>query len=133
MYSLSDRSLLKLEGVDSELVAVVKRAIELTEVDFAVTEGLRSMDRQHLLVMRGYSQTLRSKHLVGKAVDVMAVGDLNNDGIVDHQDKSITWNREHYGKIAEAFHEAARKIGVTVRWGGDFKTFYDGPHFELYP
>ncbi len=130
-FHLSKRSFSKLRGVDSRLVRVVKHAIQISAIDFAVTEGVRDLDRQRSLVAQGKSHTLRSKHLVGHAIDVMAAGDLNNDGIIDHQDKSITWNREFYGPIADAMKQAALELSITIRWGGDFKSFYDGPHFEL--
>lgn len=125
----------KLLGVHSDLVLVVSRAMLYTEVDFTVTEGLRSYARQVKLRATGKSQTLRSKHLkrngFAHAVDVMAVGDLNDDGVTDHQDKSITWNRVHYWCIAAAMKRAAAELGIHIRWGGHFKSFFDGPHFEL--
>ncbi len=61
----------------------------------------------------------------------MAVGDINGDGRVDHQDKSLTWDRDAYAEIATAWKRAADELGVKIRWGGDFKSFFDGPHFEL--
>ena len=72
MYKLSNRSLGKLEGVDNKLVEVVKEAITLTTVDFGVTYGLRTVEEQKKLVAAGRSQTMKSKHLEGKAVDLMA-------------------------------------------------------------
>lgn len=120
-------------GVDLHLVSVVKRAIQITPLDFAVTEGVRDLDRQRLLMARGFSRTLRSKHIVGRAVDLMACGDLDGDGDIDAQDKAITWDREHYAKLADAMKSAAIELGVDIRWGGDFKSFFDGPHFELMP
>ena len=39
-FNLSSRSLAKLDGVDESLVAVVKRAIEATKIDFGVTFGM---------------------------------------------------------------------------------------------
>ena len=132
-FHLSRRSLSKLRGVDSDLVRVVKRAIQITAIDFAVTEGMRGKARQRWLKATGKSKTLLSKHLVGRAVDVMAAGDLDGDGDVDAQDKSITWSREFYGPIAEAMTQAAAELGVAIRWGGNFKSWYDGPHFELMP
>jgi peptidoglycan L-alanyl-D-glutamate endopeptidase CwlK len=61
----------------------------------------------------------------------MAVGDLDRDGDVDAQDRSLTWRREWYGEIAKAMLIAAQELRVNIRWGGSFKSFYDGPHFEL--
>jgi peptidoglycan L-alanyl-D-glutamate endopeptidase CwlK len=71
-FKLSKRSLSKLEGIDPELVSVVKRAIELTTVDFGVTEGLRSIERQRKLVDAGRSQTMNSRHIGGEAFDIVA-------------------------------------------------------------
>ena len=41
-FKLSQRSLDRLEGFKPDLVNVVKRAIELTTVDFGVIEGVRT-------------------------------------------------------------------------------------------
>lgn len=148
MYQLSQRSLSKLEGVDPQLVAVVKRAIELTKVDFGVTEGLRTVERQKELVAAGKSQTMASKHIEGKAVDLVAY--IGSD---------IAWELNLYDDICDAMAQAAREVGVAIRWGaawseGDIRNypgtaeyamneyidlrrsqkrrpFIDGPHFEL--
>ena len=71
-YKLSSRSVSRLEGVEQELVDVVYRAIELTEVDFGVIQGLRTIEEQEALVAKGASKTMKSKHLEGKAVDLIA-------------------------------------------------------------
>ena len=71
-FILSRRSLKNLEGVHADLVRVVERALEITSVDFVVTEGLRSVERQEQLVKSGASKTRRSRHLTGHAVDVAA-------------------------------------------------------------
>lgn len=125
-----------LQGVHPDLILVASRALLYSDVDFAVTEGVRSLERQRALLDKGFSRTLKSKHLVqpdgfAYAIDVMASGDLNKDGTTDAQDRSIVWNREFYGTIAAAFYKAAKELEIVVRWGGNFKTFYDGPHFEL--
>jgi hypothetical protein len=119
-YKLSKSSLDKLKGVDEGLVAVVKRAIELTEIDFGITEGVRDIERQRQLVNDKKSQTLKSKHLIGRAVDVVA-----------YVDGKVSWDKEHYHTIAKGFKQAAKELNVAIRWGGDFKSFFDGPHFEL--
>jgi len=69
-FKLSKRSLDKMEGVDSNLVDVTKRAIELTKVDFGVIYGMRTEEEQAKLVAAGKSQTMKSNHLVGRAVDL---------------------------------------------------------------
>lgn len=148
MYKLSKRSLDRLEGVKPELAAVVKRAIQLTSVDFGVTEGLRTRERQAELVASGASRTMNSKHITGDAVDVVAYIGSN-----------VQWELALYDNIADAFKAAAQELGVKVRWGGAWtvddiaewdgsmqdamdsyvdarrsqgrKPFIDGPHFEL--
>ncbi len=119
-FALGSRSKERLVGVDPRLIKVVERAIELTEVDFTVLEGLRTPERQKQLVSEGFSQTLKSKHLTGHAVDL---GALVN-GVV-------SWDKEPYYKIEKAMKQAANELNIKVRWGGDFKSFFDAPHWEL--
>jgi peptidoglycan LD-endopeptidase CwlK len=135
-YQLSQRSLQRLEGVHPDLVRVVRRALERSRYDFVVSEGVRAPERQQYLVAQGYSKTLRSKHLVqsdgyAHAVDLVACGDLNGDGVVDAQDRALVWNRHVYVEIAKAVALSAAELGVSVRHGIDFKGFFDGPHHEL--
>jgi peptidoglycan L-alanyl-D-glutamate endopeptidase CwlK len=136
MFFFGNRSLQKFRDLHPSLVAVAFLGLQKSKHDFAVTEGLRTQARQRELFSAGRSMTLRSKHLLqddhwAHAFDVMAVGDLNGDGDVDAQDGSITWDRGIYQDIANAMKEAAAELGISIRWGGDFKTFFDGPHFEL--
>lgn len=119
-FKLGQRSKDRLKGVDERLVKVVERAIELTEIDFTVLEGLRTPERQKQLVADGFSKTLKSKHLTGNAVDL---GALVNG--------TISWDKQHYHTIAKAMKKSAEELKVNIRWGGDFKSFFDGPHFEL--
>lgn len=119
MFKLSKRSVEKLQGVHDDLVAVVTRALELSEVDFAVIEGMRTVTRQKELYAAGASQTMNSRHLTGHAVDLAAY--VNG----------IRWDWPLYEKIAEAMKEAADELEIAIVWGGDWKTFKDGPHFEL--
>ena len=106
-FKLSKRSLDNLEGVDPYLVGVVKKAIELTKVDFGVIEGLRTPERQRDLVQAGASQTMFSKHIQGKAVDLMA-----------YIGSRASWELNLYDDIADAMKQAAMELNVPVRWGG---------------
>jgi peptidoglycan L-alanyl-D-glutamate endopeptidase CwlK len=147
-FKLSTRSLGKLEGVDSRLIDVVERAIELTKVDFGVIYGMRTLEEQEKLVAAGKSQTMKSNHLVGRAVDLMA-----------YVDGKGVWELNVYDDLCDAMKEAAEELGTPVKWGaawseGDIRTypgtaeeammkyidlrrsqgrrpFIDGPHFEL--
>lgn len=118
-FQLSKRSISRLKGVKPELVRVVHRAIEITKVDFGVTEGLRTTARQRQLVAQGKSQTMNSKHITGDAVDVVA-----------YLGSKVTWNIELYDEIADAFARAGRELGVPLRWGAawsiDDITRYNG-------
>lgn len=120
MYKLGARSLKRLEGVHPDLVAVVKRAIEITPVDFTVLEGLRTADRQEELVRAGASKTMRSRHLTGHAVDLGA-----------YVGGEVRWDWPLYYDIAAAMKQAAIDVGVKIEWGGDWESFKDGPHFQL--
>jgi len=119
-YVLGKRSLQRLEGVHPDLVRVVKRAITLTPVDFTVLEGVRTVARQKQLVAAGASKTMNSRHLTGHAVDLGA-----------YVGGSVRWDWPLYHKIAAAVKEAARLEGVPIEWGGDWRTFKDGPHWQL--
>ena len=148
MFKLSGRSIDKLEGVKPELVEVVEKAITLTKVDFGVIEGLRTEEKQRELVAAGASQTMKSKHLTGDAVDLMAY--VNGRGC---------WELNVYDEIADAMKEAAYELDVKILWGAAWnikdlalwegtaeeamnhyiderrgqgkRPFIDAPHFEL--
>jgi peptidoglycan L-alanyl-D-glutamate endopeptidase CwlK len=119
-FSFSERSKKNLQGVNPALIAVVRRALELSLVDFGITEGLRTMERQREMVRTGKSQTLKSRHLTGHAVDVVAYLGAN-----------ISWEWKYYEQIAAAFKQAGKELGTVIEWGGDWKSLKDGPHFQL--
>ena len=119
-YVLGLRSRKRLKGVHPDLVKVVKRALEISEVDFTVLEGVRSVSRQRQLVEQGASTTMNSRHLTGHAVDLGAwVGG------------TVRWDWPLYHKIGAAMKQAADELNVKIVWGGDWKKFPDGPHFQL--
>lgn len=119
-FALGQRSLDRLNGVHPDLVKVVKRAIQLTPIDFTVTEGLRTVERQKQLLAAGASQTMKSRHITGHAVDLAAL-----------VDGEVRWDWPLYAKIAKAMKDAAAELGVAIEWGGDWKSLKDGPHFQL--
>lgn len=120
MPKLSARSMRNLAGVHPRLVAVIQEAIANSPVDFMITEGLRTPQRQAALIKAGASRTMNSRHLTGHAVDVAAM--------VGGQ---IRWDWPLYPRIAAAFKAAAERQGTAIVWGGDWKSLRDGPHFEL--
>ena len=117
-YKLGTRSLQSLSGVHPDLVAVVKLAITITEQDFTVIEGIRNINRQRELVKAGKSTTMNSRHITGHAVDMVPWP-------VDWEDI------ERFEIMAEAMKLAAEELDIPIVWGGDWKSFYDAPHFEL--
>lgn len=119
-FALSQKSLDRLSGVHPDLVACVKTAIKMSEIDFAVLEGVRSMARQSQLVAAGASQTMNSRHLTGHAVDLGAM-----------VSGTVRWDWPLYYKVADAMKKAAAELKVPIEWGGDWKKFKDGPHFQL--
>ena len=130
MFKFSQKSLQNLKGVTPVLVKVVTRALELSPVDFGVREGLRSVEQQRENVRKGVSQTMDSKHITGRAVDlypsVLPVGWQNNPYV--------------WLPVMKAVKQAGDELGVTLRFGINWKNdpslpietkFIDAPHVEL--
>ena len=117
---LGPRSLSRLEGVHPDLVRVVKKAAALSDLDFTVLEGLRTVERQKQLVAQGASKTMNSRHITGHAVDLapMIAGE-------------VRWDWPLYHKLAKIIKSAAADEKVPLQWGGDWRAFKDGPHWEL--
>jgi peptidoglycan L-alanyl-D-glutamate endopeptidase CwlK len=115
---LTDRCRLRLLGVHPDLVRVVERA--RVEIDFIVTEGLRTTQRQRELMAAGATRTLNSRHITGHAVDlaVRVAGE-------------VRWDWPLYHRLGTLMKAAATAESVPIVWGGDWRTFRDGPHFEL--
>ena len=146
-YKLGNRSKEKLEGIDERMASIVRYAISVTKQDFSVICGMRTRQEQEVLFKKGASKTMKSKHLEGNAVDLMAWIDGGR------------WELKLYDEIADAMAEGARAIDTAVKWGaawsvGDIRywdgtmeeamnayvdlrrsqgkrPFIDGPHFEL--
>jgi len=125
MFGLSTKSAKKLEGVHPDLVAVVKRAIEITDIDFGVSEGLRSYERQYILVQEKKSKTLHSLHLLqgsgyGHAVDIFAY--ING---------KAQWQNKYSGPIVQAFFTAAIALDPQLKAGHLGKHFSYSVHIHL--
>jgi peptidoglycan L-alanyl-D-glutamate endopeptidase CwlK len=117
---LGHRSLARLEGVHPDLVRVVKKAAAMSPLDFTVLEGLRTLERQKQLSQLGATKTLNSRHLTGHAVDLAPmVGG------------TVRWDWPLYHRLAKIIKEAAVAENVPIEWGGNWKTFKDGPHWQL--
>ena len=147
-FILGTRSKKELVGVDSGLVILVENALRVSSVDFGVTDGLRTEAEQRELVARGASKTMKSKHLEGRAVDLVPF--LNG---------KYRWEWPVIYEVAQSVHKACTVLGTNVRWGAVWdrklldldplnlegeveayverrrnrgrKAFLDGPHYEL--
>lgn len=119
-FALSPRSIERMAGIHPDLFRVVQRAIQITEVDFGMTQGLRTIEQQRQYVAEGKSRTMNSRHLTGHAVDLVA-----------YRNGKVSWTASDYVPIARAMIEAARELGVAIVWGGDWASFKDLVHFEL--
>ena len=148
MFKLSKKSEQRLEGVEWDLKKTVKEAIKITKIDFGVIEGLRTEERQKELLENGATKTLKSKHLDGRAVDLMAY--ING---------RASWELNLYDEIADAMKQASEETGAKIKWGAAWniypltswtgnmeeamnhyidvrrkegrRPFIDAPHFEL--
>jgi peptidoglycan L-alanyl-D-glutamate endopeptidase CwlK len=119
-YKFSQKSLQKLEGVHDDLRRLMMASIVGSPIDFGITCGLRTVTEQQRLVKEGKSRTMNSRHLTGHAVDVVCY----NEG-------KATWEEKYYTLLAGHILGVAAKLNIPLVWGGSFKGFFDGPHFEL--
>lgn len=123
-FVLSKRSKERLVGLDPRLVALVDEI--LWYMDVSVIEGIRSVTQQQENIRKGVSKTMRSKHLVGKAVDLypypiprLANGEIDSNAKV--------WNT--LGRVGTF---CAGKLGYPeIFWGGFWTSLVDKPHFEI--
>ena len=136
-FNFSKRSLRNLEGVHPDLVAVAHEALRISNKDFVVIDGLRTIQEQRLLFKKGKSQTLKSRHLTGHAIDIVPY--------------PVSWDFDDFYPLGNAFIQACKNVNVPLRWGGNWRVhdlrewkgsaeglvqsykgkFYDLPHFEL--
>ena len=123
MTKLNATSISRLRGVDANLIALAKKAREISPIPFEITEGLRTAERQRYLVKTGKSRTMKSYHLRGKAMDFVAMPGGN-----------VSWDLKDYKTIVEkAFKPAAKALGLTdkITYGVYWKSIVDGPHVQI--
>ena len=118
--TLDEHSRTKLEGLHADLAKIVTKAAENPDLDFVITEGLRTLKRQRDLFAHGATTTMKSRHLTGHAVDlaVVVAGE-------------VRWDWPLYAGLAALIKKSAAEAGVPIEWGGDWHSFKDGPHFQL--
>lgn len=123
--TLSPRSLERLSGAHPDLQKVIKRAAAISDLDFTVLEVLRTPERQRQLVAKGASKTMKSRHLPS------ADGKSRACDIAPMIDGQVSWDWPLYNRLAPIIKQAAVEVGVSIEWGGDWRSFKDGPHWQL--
>lgn len=125
MNKASKRTRDNLKGVNEKLVMLAGYALAISEQDFFVNEGLRSIAKQQEYYKAGASQldgiNKKSKHQLGRAIDVYYVGWKNTDKV----------NDPRWEKVYKAFRIAAANLHINIVFGANWKTFKDNPHIEL--
>lgn len=133
MPKFGTRSLASLQGIHPDMVRLMHEAIKDTPVDFTITDGLRTAAQQKALYAKGRTAPgaivtnadgviKKSNHQSGRAVDLYPYV----NGEVDYNDKG-----DNLRVIAAHIKAVAKCMGIGVKWGGDFKSILDRPHFEL--
>jgi peptidoglycan L-alanyl-D-glutamate endopeptidase CwlK len=120
-FSFGNKSKERLSGVHPDLVKVMEEAIKESPLDFSITEGLRTKERQQELFSAGKSQTMNSRHLTGKAVDIAVL-----------VDGKVTWDLKHYRIVTDHVKKVAKELDIPIVCGIDWTSFVDGPHIELH-
>lgn len=119
-WKFGKKSLERLAGIKEPLQVLAKSTIVDSPFDFSITSGLRTIEEQKVLVATGKSKTMKSKHITGDAFDIAVF-----------VDGKLTWELKYYKQVATHIKKVAAKLGIPIVWGGDWKSFIDGPHFEL--
>lgn len=146
MYTFGTSSLSKLKTCHSDLQKVLILALSRSSVDFGVSEGYRSVERQKMLFNEGKSKidgiSKKGNHNYNpsRAVDIY----------VYHPDaevrSKIAFNREHLSYVMGVIWSCgielynSGEITHKLRWGGNWdsdgiisfdQTFDDFPHIEI--
>ena len=119
-FSFGNKSKERLSGVHPDLVKVMEEAIKESPLDFSITEGLRTKERQQELFSAGKSQTMNSRHLTGKAVDIAVI-----------KDGTVTWELKYYRIVTDHIKKVAKELNIPIVCGIDWTSFVDGVHIEL--
>ena len=123
MAKLSNNSKKTLSTCDEKIQLLMNEAIKETPVDFSIVCGYRGEKEQNEAFKNGFSKLKfpQGKHNKNPsiAVDVVPYPEM--------------WDasNEKWLKLSEHIKKTAAKIGIKIKWGGDWKTFVDKPHWEL--
>lgn len=134
MGKIDPRSIPLLAQMHPDLAKVVQRFAQIAPFKFRLTEVLRTPERQAQLVKAGASKTMKSRHLphpkdgLSRAFDLIPLVDMDNNGKIEVEEM-YAWPLYH--SLAPVMKQAAKDAGVPIEWGGDWRTFKDGPHWQL--
>ena len=121
-FRFSKRSEKQLASLHPDLQKVARQALKISRVDFTIISARRTIQEQRKLVAAGKSQTLRSRHLNGEALDFVPLHPTTGKGVFD---------RGLAIEVAVAFMDAGQQLGCPVKWGGMWVNFEDIPHVEM--
>ena len=125
-FKWSKRSLTEMTnhgGIHKDLRKVTDLALQLSPIDFIITDGRRTLAEHRKHVANGASKTLKSRHLTGHAVDFVAYVK------VDGNKKKVSYKEQYMRQVADAFSAAAKQLGIPITRGIDWG--WDSPHIEL--
>ena len=132
MPHFSNRSMTRLSSCHPDLIALMVEVVRT--IDITVLEGHRGEDRQNQMVAEKKSQLRwpKSRH---NLVPSLAVD------VAPYVDGGVSWDWKHYDPLAEhvkaTWSRLVREGGVSgdfdLSWGGDWRSFADGPHWQLDP
>ena len=137
-YKFSKKSLGNLAGCEPGLIEITNNALKKGYIDFGISCGLRTLDKQKEYVRTGRSQTLDSLHLEQKdgfshAVDLfwydsqgIDVFTLESKKLASAQQIIDGWNQ-----LAKAMFASAMELGIVIEWGGFWKGSWDKSHFQV--
>ena len=133
-FKFSQRSRDRLNGVHPDLAMVIGVAITRSTIDMTIVEGPRTLEQQAINVANGASQTMHSDHLLTDHdcyVDKSGVLQMCRAvDVAPYVDGTTSWHWPHYHVLAPIIKQAAKDLGIAIKWGGDWKN-PDGPHWYL--
>ena len=141
MYKFGNRSKSKLSTCHKDIQLIMNEAIKITNVDFGIAEGYRSIEKQQQYFKEGKSKidgvNKKGKHNYSPSLAV---------DIYPYFENGAKWDNEHLSYLSGIIHAVSEmlltdgKISHKVRWGGNWdmdgvilidQSFDDRPHFEL--
>nr|DAK15456.1 MAG TPA: L alanyl D glutamate peptidase endolysin [Caudoviricetes sp.] len=147
-YVLSEASIEKMKGVHPKLIELMKKAISNSPYDFKIVQGLRTAEYQNSLYQQGRTKpgkivtkldgyNKKSNHQAkadgyGHAVDIAVCGQYDQNGnYVKYTTDAEMFDNKKLVEISRHVKAVAKEMGMEIVWGGDWKTLYDTPHYEL--